>query len=128
MTVTAVQHAAPSPYARPDTAARTPRSMEYELLARATKSLTRAATGRKQDFPGLAAALSENLRLWSTLAADVAEPENGLPAALRAQLFYLYQFTAEHSRAILADGGSAAVLIDINTAVMRGLRGEGTSA
>ena len=132
MTVTAAQHAAKhapqSPYARPDTAARTPRSMEYELLARATKALTRAWSGRKQDFPGLATALNENLRLWSTLAADVAEPSNGLPAALRAQLFYLYQFTAEHSRAVLADGGSVAVLIDINTAVMRGLRGEGTAA
>lgn len=134
MTVTAAQHAtqhaaqqAPSPYARPDTAARTPRSMEYELLARATKLLTRAWSGRKQDFPGLASALNENLRLWSTLAADVAEPANGLPAALRAQLFYLYQFTSEHSRAVLADGGSVEVLIDINTAVMRGLRGEGTA-
>jgi flagellar protein FlaF len=102
--------------------------MEYELLARATKALTQAWTGRKQDFPGLATALNENLRLWSTLAADVAEPANGLPAALRAQLFYLYQFTAEHSRAVLADGNSVEVLIDINTAVMRGLRGEGTSA
>ena len=103
------KHAPLSPYARPDTAARTPRSMEYELLARATKSLTRAWSGRKQDFPGLATALNENLRLWSTLAADVAEPSNGLPAALRAQLFYLYQFTAEHSRAVLADGGSVVV-------------------
>ena len=101
--------------------------MEYELLARATKSLTRAWSGRKQDFPGLATALNENLRLWSTLAADVAEPSNGLPAALRAKLFYLFQFTSEHSRAVLADGGSVEVLIDINTAVMRGLRGEGTT-
>jgi flagellar protein FlaF len=128
MTVTAAQPATSSPYTRPDAATRTPRSMEYELLARATKALTRAWTGRKQDFPGLATALSENLRLWSTLAADVAEPANGLPAALRAQLFYLYQFTSEHSRAVLSDGGSVEVLIDINTAVMRGLRGEGTAA
>ena len=128
----ATQHAAQpanlGPYSRPDTATRTPRSMEYELLARATKALTRAWSGRKRDFPGLATALNENLRLWSTLAADVAEPSNSLPAALRAQLFYLYQFTAEHSRAVLADGGSVEVLIDINTAVMRGLRGEGTPA
>ena len=123
----AAQPAAPSPYARPEAATRTPRSLEYELLARSTKALTRAWTGRKQDFPSLATALNENLQLWSTLAADVAEPANGLPAALRAQLFYLYQFTSEHSRAVLADGGSVEVLIDINTAVMRGLRGEGTA-
>jgi flagellar protein FlaF len=61
--------------------------------------------------------------LWTTLAADVAESDNGLPGPLRAQLFYLYEFAADHSRKILAGSGSVDVLVDINTAVMRGLRG-----
>lgn len=112
-------------YARPEAAARTPRGVEYDLLARTTQRLAATWTNRKASFPIFVTALNDNLRLWSTLASDVAEPTNGLPAALRAQLFYLYQFTADHSRAVLADRGSVEVLIDINTAVMRGLRGEG---
>lgn len=110
-------------YRRPDAPSRTPRKIEYDLLARTTQRLTAAWARRKTDFPGLASAIDDNLRLWSALALDVADSGNGLPAELRARLFYLYQFTAHHSRAILEDRGSIDVLIDINTAVMRGLRG-----
>lgn len=117
-----------NPYAQPAAPQRNPRSLEYDLLARATQRLNSAALHRREDYPALVAALDENLRLWSTLAADVAETGNGLPPKLRAQLFYLYEFTAEHSRAIRDRNASVAVLSDINTAVMRGLRGDGGSA
>ena len=59
--------------------------------------------------------------------ACVAEEGNGLPAKLRAQLFYLYEFTTQHSRAVRDRKASVDVLIDINTAVMRGLRGQGAA-
>ena len=117
--------AARSVYARPEAPQKTPRSLEYELLARITQRLSKAGTARRENFPGLIAALDENLRLWSTLAADVADSGNALPSKLRAQLFYLYEFTNLHSRAVRADKASVEVLVDINTAVMRGLRGEG---
>ncbi len=112
-------------YAQRETPARSFRSVEYDLLARATHRLKSAWAGRTADFPALAAALHHNQQIWSALAADVADQGNGLPAALRARLFYLYEFTAHHTRAILEDRGSVEVLTDINTAVMRGLRGEG---
>ncbi|MGL4237939.1 flagellar biosynthesis regulator FlaF [Tabrizicola sp.] len=112
-------------YAQRETPARSFRAVEYDLLARATHRLTAAWARRTTDFPALAAALHQNQQLWSTLAADVADQGNGLPAALRARLFYLYEFTAKHSGAILQGHGSVEVLTDINTAVMRGLRGEG---
>jgi len=122
--VSSAQYAARSAYSRPDVPSRTPRMVEYDLIARMTQRLTSSWAKRRSDFPAFALALTDNQRMWSTLAADVAEPENGLPAPLRAQLFYLYQFTVEHSRTVLDDQGSIDVLIDINTAVMRGLRGE----
>lgn len=115
-------------YARPDVTARNPRSVEYDLLARATADLTAAWPRRDRDFAALARALDANLQLWTTLGADVADPGNALPQALRAQLFYLYEFTAEHSRAVLEGRSSVEVLVDINTAVMRGLRGQGGAA
>jgi flagellar biosynthesis activator protein FlaF len=115
-------------YTRRETPARSLRSVEYDLIAQVTQRLRTAWTRRTTDFPGLVAALTDNERLWSTLASDVALPGNGLPAPLRAQLFYLYEFTVQHSRAILDKGASVEVLTDINTAVLRGLRGEGGGA
>ena len=117
--------AARAAYSRPEAPQRNPRDLEYDLLARATKALSQAARGTPRNYPALVTALDENQRLWSALAADVAAPRNGLPAQLRAQLFYLYEFTALHSQAVRDKDASVEVLIDINSAVMRGLRGQG---
>jgi len=115
-------------YARPSAPTRTPRASEYEVIARVTRRLSAAATRRKENYPDFIAALADNERLWSTLAVDVADDGNGLPQALRARLFYLYRFTAEYSRKIRTGQADAGVLVDINTAVLRGLRGEGGAA
>ena len=120
--------AARSAYGRPQAPHRNPRSLEYDLLARSTQRLSQASRKGPQDLPALLSALDDNQHLWSTFAQDVAMPENGLPPRLRAQLFYLYEFTAQHSRSVRAGKASVDVLIDINTAVMRGLRGEGGAA
>lgn len=114
----------PIAYTRRETPARSLRSVEYDLLAQVTQRLRQAWAHRETDFAALARALIDNQKLWSTLASDVALPENGLPQALRARLFYLYEFTVAHSRAVLDAGASTEVLTEINTAVMRGLRGD----
>jgi flagellar protein FlaF len=112
-------------YASPGTPARTLRGIEYEIFARVTRRLKALQSEGRNNFPALASALHENRQLWAVLAADVADPGNALPPALRARLFYLYQFTEHQSRRLLSGQGSLDVLIDINTAIMRGLRGEG---
>ncbi len=112
-------------YARPEAPTRSLRSVEYDLLAQVTQRLRVAWANRATDFPALVRAVTDNTQLWSTLASDVALPGNGLPPALRARLFYLYEFSAKHGRAILEEKASVEVLADINMAVMRGLRGDG---
>ena len=112
-------------YARPEAPSRSLRSVEYDLLAQITQRLRSAWANRATDFPALVRAVTDNTQLWSTLASDVALPGNSLPAALRARLFYLYEFTAHHSRSVLENKASVEVLADINMAVMRGLRGDG---
>ena len=114
-------------YAQPAAPTRTPRAAEYEVIAQVTRRLSAAVALRKENYPAFIAALADNEQLWSTLAADVAGDGNGLPQALRARLFYLYRFTAEHSRKIRAGNAGAEVLVEINTAVLRGLRGEGAA-
>ena len=111
-------------YASPAAPTRTARGIEYDAFARVTHRLGAANSSVQGSFPALAQALYDNRNLWITLAADVAEPTNGLPQSLRAQLFYLAEFTQEHSRKVLAGQANVDALVDINTAIMRGLRRE----
>ncbi|WP_240794034.1 flagellar biosynthesis regulator FlaF [Pseudorhodobacter turbinis] len=114
-------------YARPDAPSRDARAIEYDLFARMTRRLSAAWAQRKENHAALVRALHDNGTMWRTLAIDVADEGNSLPAPLRAQLFYLYKFTTVHSKNVLDGKASADALVDINTAVMRGLRGNGGS-
>lgn len=107
---------------------RTPRGTEYEAFARVTHQLKAAANEGPAGFARLAEAIYKNRQLWSMLAADVAESENGLPNDLRARVFYLAEFTNTHSRKVLRGDDSADILVEINTAVMRGLRNKAEAA
>lgn len=115
-------------YSNPGQPTRTPRGTEYDLFARITHRLKTALAVDKSGFSTLVRALHDNRQLWTALAADVADGDNGLPASLRAQIFYLCEFTAQHTTKVLLGAAKADVLVDINTAVMRGLRKEGEAA
>lgn len=108
-------------YGAPGTPVRSNRSTEYDLFARITRQMREAFSKGKPGRMALVRALHENQRLWTTLAVDVADDGNGLPSELRARLFYLAEFTQVHTSKVLSGELSAEVLIDINTAVMRGL-------
>lgn len=101
---------------------RTPRGTEYEIFANITHRLKAAAMKGKLGFPALATAIHDNRKLWTLLAVDVADKENGLPKDLRARIFYLAEFTQSHSRKVLRNNASVAPLLEVNAAVMRGLR------
>jgi flagellar protein FlaF len=111
-----VTHAAPI---------RTHRGTEYEAISRVTRALVAARDAGPTGFARLVQALHENRRLWTTLAVSVADRENRLPADLRARIVYLAQFSMMHGSRVLRREASADALIEINTAVMRGLSGGG---
>lgn len=115
-----VQLTAQRAYAQNSAPVRTPRGIEYDAFARITHRL-KSASEAGQIAP-LATALHDNRRLWTLLATQVAEAENELSADLRARIFYLAEFTNQHSRKVLRGQASPIALIDINTAIMRGLR------
>ena len=112
-------------YAASATPVRTERGTEYAAFQKVTAQLNRA---RQPNAPmtDRAAALHDNRKLWTILASDLADGDNGLPQALRAQLFYLAEFSLLQSRKALDDLGALDALVDINTAVMRGLSGQET--
>lgn len=118
-------HLARTAYDPTATPVRTPRSTEYEAFARTTRKLKAAKTGSGVDFKRMVDAVHDNRLLWSFMAACVADSENALPAELRAQIFYLAEFTSQHSRRLLKGEGDIDILIEVNTAVMTGLRGRG---
>jgi len=102
---------------------RTYRSTEYDVFARITQNIKSASDAAKPGFSALVAALHENRKLWRILALDVVDNDNALPDQLRARILYLAEFTDLHTSRILAHEADASALIEINTTIMRGLRG-----
>jgi len=103
---------------------RTDRGTEYAVFAQVTRRLKSVDETDRSAFATLAAAVVDNQRLWSTLSEDLMGDDNALPIALRGQLISLAEFVRRHSMQVLGGRASVAPLIDINTAIMKGLRGD----
>ncbi|WP_296418208.1 flagellar biosynthesis regulator FlaF [Pseudooctadecabacter sp.] len=108
-------------YAPKTSVIRTDKSTEHQLFSDVTVRLQKAAVDSKAQFPAFAEALHANRAVWIHLATQVADDENALPRDLRARIFYLAEFTATHSAKVLKGEADIAPLIEINTAIMRGL-------
>lgn len=121
MNAHALAHAA---YGNPNTAQKTTRSAEYDVISRITSRLRFAQTHSATDYPAFVAALDENRKLWVTLAADVANPDNALPQDLKLSILRLAQFSLHHTNAVLSGQDQADVLVEINLSILRGLAGK----
>lgn len=95
--------------------------IEYDAFARISRQLKITDKNKQNDYIAFVNALHANRNLWRLLAIDVADKANSLPQDLRAQIFYLAEFTDAHTKRILSDKQSIDPLTDINLAVMRGL-------
>ncbi len=98
------------------------RGIEYQVFARVTQDLASGNKNAPDYLPKLSKALHTNMRLWTILAVDVANDNNALPAELRSSLFYLAEFTRQHTAKVQAGEADQKILVDINTMIMRGLR------
>lgn len=112
-------------YAQHAVATRSDRRTEYEAIAQITKELRRTAMSAKTDFPAYVAALHLNQRLWTAFVVDIADPDNGLPSELKARIGFLAEFTRAHTQKILNKNASVMPLLEINMAILRGLKSEG---
>ena len=99
-----------------------PRDTEYRLFAEVTRALIDAASADTGDLATRVAALDWNRRLWTTLAADCASPENRLPPALRASIISLSLFVGRHTSQVIRERGELDLLIDVNRSMMQGLK------
>lgn len=117
MNATTLAHKGYAPTSAPLKSAR---RAEYDVIARITSRMKAAIQAK--EFNKLVHALYENQTLWRKLAMDVAHPDNLLPDDLRARLIYLAEFTEQHTRKVLARADTAMPLVEINTAILRGLK------
>ena len=116
-------------YSQASAPTRTAGKLEYDVIARITHKLKEAAKkGKKRGFPALVEAIHENRQLWTLLATMVADADNQLPKELRAQIFYLAEFTDHHSTKVLAGDANVRPLLEVNTAILRGLRSGAAAA
>ncbi len=117
MNATTLAHQGYAPNAAP---LRSSRRAEYDVIARITSRMKTAM--QDKNFNKLVEAIHENQTLWRKLAQDVAHPDNLLPDDLRGRLIYLAQFTEQHTRKVLARTDTAIPLLEVNTAILRGLK------
>ncbi len=102
---------------------RTTRGTEYEAIARITTRIRAAEAKGTAGFAALAEALNDNRKIWTIFAIDVADKGNALPSELKARILYLAEFTNHHTSKVLARQANSEPLLEINTAILRGLRG-----
>ncbi|MEY8828105.1 flagellar biosynthesis regulator FlaF [Sedimentitalea sp. XS_ASV28] len=102
---------------------RTTRGTEYEAIARITTRIRAAEAKGTAGFAALAEALNDNRKIWTIFAIDVADKGNALPSELKARILYLAEFTNQHTSKVLARQANSEPLLEINTAILRGLRG-----
>lgn len=112
-------------YAENAVSTRSDRRAEYEIIARVTQELRDRAVQSKTNFAAFAEALHTNQRLWTSLVVDIANADNPLPKELKARIIYLSEFTRHQTRRILRGEASVMTLLEINMAVLRGLKNEG---
>ncbi|TRW96064.1 flagellar biosynthesis regulator FlaF [Paracoccus sp. M683] len=101
---------------------RTERDAEYEAFSQVTRLLR--AAGNDRYGSNAISAIHKNNELWMTLAADLAQPDNSLPPEMKAGLISLAGFALRHGQTVVNGTGNVEPLIDINVAMMKGLRGE----
>ena len=109
-------------YSAANAPTRTAKNLEYDALARITRRMIAAANKGRSSFAELAEVLHENRKLWSVFEADLLSKDNQLPLDLKGNLLSLAAFTREHTSQVLSRKDTVRPLVEINTAIMRGLR------
>jgi flagellar protein FlaF len=98
-----------------------PRDSEYRVFGEVTRALMDAAALPSDAFVPRIKALDWNRRLWMTLAADCARPNNALSPELRAQIISLSMWVGRHTNGVIQQQEPIEPLIEVNRIMMQGL-------
>ncbi|NNC37707.1 MAG: flagellar biosynthesis regulatory protein FlaF [Acidimicrobiales bacterium] len=98
------------------------KAVELRVFASITSKMRAADTNEIGGMSKLAEALYDNVKLWNLLLIDLTNPENPLPLDLKTSIISLSEFTQKHTVKVMAGRATHDVLIDINQAMIDGLR------
>jgi flagellar protein FlaF len=111
-----------------------PRDIERRILLRLVGEMDRHATefdaSREKServailAGGLRETLAENIKFWSALKLDLAEPGNQLGPDLRAALISLALWVERQSAEVMGGERGLAALVSTNRAIATGLAGQ----
>ncbi len=87
----------------------TPKQMEAEVFARATRAVRSAETGSDLDR---IRAVADNRRLWEAVHASVIDPSNALPMELRGRIASIAKVVVRECSAEKPDFGFIAEMND----------------
>lgn len=104
------------------------KAIELRVFMSVTAQLKSVDAENKLEFPKLCDAVLENLKLWKILFLDLINPSNTLPQEIKTSLIQLSDFTTAHSRKVLLGEATPEALIDVNSAIIAGLRQSMTRA
>ena len=111
-------------YQRAAEQAEGPKQTEFRLFGVVTRALMDAAQKDVAERNSRMRALHWNRRLWTTLAADCANPDNRLPMQLRANIISLSIWVDKHTSDVMQKQAAIQPLIDVNRIIMQGLSGQ----
>jgi len=103
------------------------RDIEYRVFERVTAALE-AADEPAAHFTQKIKAAHDNRLLWQTLAADLADDGNALPATLRAHLIGLAIWVGREAERVPGSAAALRNMATINHTIMQGLRPSGRTS
>ncbi|MGR3465958.1 flagellar biosynthesis regulator FlaF [Limimaricola sp.] len=116
----------------------TPRQIERRILSRVTGQMaSRAEAYDRADSrldrgallsDGLRNDLATNQKFWNELKYDLAQPENALPAELRAGLISLALWVDRQTNAVMGGNAGVGALVEVNRSIVAGLAGQAPAA
>jgi len=103
----------------------TPKAIEADAFQRVTTLLKNSRETNNTTFGDTVQAVHMNKRLWSLLASALAEDQNALPQDLKVGLLNLALFTERQCKDVLSGESPVDAMIEINQAVLSGLKAKG---
>ena len=107
-------------YAAQQKATEAPRDLEIRAISFVTRQLMSANAADADPITRIRG-LNANMRLWTILVEDLAQPANALPDAIKARYISLGAFAKQRSVAALMDQSDLSTLIQLNTDVLDAL-------
>ena len=97
-------------------------SIELKVFSQITSRMRAADISVPGGMSKLAEVLTDNMKLWNILFTDLSLSSNEMPDDLKAQIMSLAKFAQAQTLEILAGRAKHDVLVDINQAMMNGMR------